>query len=52
MKRSLFYVSCPICDKQLIDLAEIDSACEANEHMYWCDECNVDITIIEGEEGK
>lgn len=52
MKHNLLYVSCPICGKQLIDLAEGDPACEANEHMYWCDECKVDITIIESEEGE
>jgi 4-hydroxy-3-methylbut-2-en-1-yl diphosphate synthase IspG/GcpE len=52
MKHNLLYVSCPICGKQLIDLAEGDPAYETNEHMYWCDECNVDITITESEEGE
>ena len=48
----LKYCDCPICGKQLINLTEGDPMCEANEYMYWCDECNVDITIIVGEEDE
>lgn len=43
----MLYISCPICGKQLIDLSNGDPACEENEHMYWCDDCNIDITIKE-----
>ena len=52
MKHNLLYILCPICGKQLIDLSEGNPACEAGEHAYWCDECNVDISIFENEEDK
>lgn len=49
MKHNLLCVSCPICGKQLVDLAEGNPVCLENEHMYWCDDCNIDITIFDNE---
>ncbi len=47
MKHNLLYVSCPICGMQLIDLSEGDPNMEENEHTYWCNNCDIDITIVE-----
>jgi 4-hydroxy-3-methylbut-2-en-1-yl diphosphate synthase IspG/GcpE len=48
MKHNLLYVSCPICGKQLIDLALLGEG----RHEYWCDHCLIDIVITESEEGE
>lgn len=43
------YLNCPVCGKQLIDLAEAEDSLYG-AHYFWCDECNIDITIEEGED--
>ena len=46
MRHELQYVNCPICNKQLIDLADtLDNDC--GYHYYWCDQCQIDIRIEE-----
>ena len=41
-------IDCPVCGKTLIRL----NAFEEDEEMiseYWCDECNIDITVKIGD---
>ena len=40
----LRYIDCPICGKQLVDLNIEDFL-----HDYWCDNCNIDIRVTEGD---
>ena len=47
MTRFFETVHCPLCGKQLVDLREGDPFTEEGEHCYWCDHCDIDITIME-----
>ena len=47
MARIFEVVHCPLCGKQLVDLREGNSLVEEEEHYYWCDHCDIDITIVE-----
>ena len=52
MKHNLLYINCPICGKQLLNLNEPMG--EDKIHWYWCDQCEIDITIdpYQGKEDK
>lgn len=39
--------NCPICDKELINLS-----LEENEFDFWCDDCNIDISVVVNEPYK
>ena len=39
-------INCPKCGKELIRLEPF----EEGVYEFWCDECNIDITIEENEE--
>lgn len=45
----IHYISCPLCGKQLINLAEPEDSLY-HSNYFWCDECNIDITIEENPE--
>ena len=36
-------ISCPKCGKELVKLSSEDEF----EQVFWCDDCNIDITIEE-----
>ena len=38
--------NCPECGKELIRLEPY----ETNEFEFWCDDCNIDITIVKSTE--
>ena len=37
--------NCPVCGKELIRLEPYEETDEGIEFDYWCDECDIDITI-------
>lgn len=39
-------MNCPVCGKELVKL----NTGEKKKHDFWCDDCNIDITIEENEE--
>ena len=40
-------INCPVCGKQLIDLQHDGyEGGNPNLHEYWCDNCDIDFTII------
>ncbi len=39
-------INCPKCEKELIRLEPY----EEGVYEFWCDDCNIDITIEENEE--
>ena len=41
-------INCPKCRKELIRLEPY----EENVYEFWCDDCNIDITIEDNEEDK
>ena len=38
--------NCPVCDKELIRLAPF----EEGVYDFWCDDCDIDITITKNDE--
>ena len=48
MKHNLLYINCPVCGKQLIDLAPFSEGVRE----YWCDDCHINIDIEEEEENE
>lgn len=38
--------NCPVCNKELIRLEPF----EKGVYEFWCDECNIDITVIKNNE--
>lgn len=39
-------IICPNCGKTLIRLAPFEN----NIYEFWCDECNIDVTIVDNNE--
>lgn len=39
-------ISCPLCGMTLINLNEGDPDAPEDEFFFWCDECNIDITVV------
>jgi hypothetical protein len=50
MKRNWSKIDCPLCGMTLVDLNEGDPDVAENEHAYWCDECDIDIAIIDNKD--
>lgn len=39
-------INCPICGKELIVLNDMTfGTCYKYYYEFWCDECNIDITV-------
>lgn len=45
MKDNLYKIDCPICGMTLIDLNEGDPDAPVDERYFWCNDCNIDITV-------